>query len=903
MSASRLLTVMQVIFCFGAMALGADAPNLLKNPAFDAGPNGQIASWAVSGDSATVAQRLSVEKDAAGPCLRLACTRCDSRTPSSHAMLAQADVPLRKGRTYEFSAQVRASGIRGGVVSVAIRNTRDWSECGLTAEIAVSDRWTPYRKVFKATQDTTANSRLQIWFTEPGTLDLRDVRVSEYVEAAATFTDVTPAGSSRNLLRNGSFENGAFAWSSVGADTGWGNLASLHGTIEHGGAADGEAFLRIALGGEQTPELAFDYYQPIVHRELSPRAANVGWIAVEPGKPYTLSCQMRASEDGVPAVLGIIQQDPSGSPRQQRRNVNLTTSWAPYTFTFRPQMRYVFVTIGPELPQEKTVHVDLDCVQIEQGETATAFVAYAPIELALTTSMRGGISSAGEAAEVLVHVTNSADVAGEVALQLDAKDYYGQRLQLPALNLASEPKATVTRRIAIPADWRGYYEVTASVSEAKSQASVRLAIVPRREDRDTVCGINHAFADRELIELADGAGVSWYRDWSLKWQHIEPRQGDWHWEVSDQQIGRVLKENQRVLSLLPPFPSAEWNSEAPADLTNSGYPGVRIRQAWAPRDPQQLADFISAAVGRYKDRINVWEFLNEPIYTDYALPADSANRYGGRKYGPADYVNLLTLASRAMKAADPKCRVIGGLASGPRHMTRELIDAGILQQIDILNLHMYPGLRAPETFAPDMDELLAMMDAHGGRKPMWITEFSYYGTDRLPREPFTPTPSSWAENRLLADERQCADYTVRYFLIMLSHGVERIFIHSGASGQVNQTDLECAIFDYGGVPRKLYPALAVLTSVLGASPRSVGSGRIGDDGWCAAFETGKQSVVAVWATREIPAKFPDRNDVAWVDTVGRRLSTAPAQLATSPVYLLAPSGQAAKILAEFTGAP
>ena len=76
-----------------------------------------------------------------------------------------------------------------------------------------------------------------------------------------------------------------------------------------------------------------------------------------------------------------------------------------------------------------------------------------------------------------------------------------------------------------------------------------------------------------------------------------------------------------------------------------------------------------------------------------------------------------------MKGADPKCRVIGGLGGGPRQMTRELIDAGILGQIDILNLHMYPGLRAPETFVDEMDALLAMMDVHGGRKPIWITEF------------------------------------------------------------------------------------------------------------------------------------------------------------------------------------
>ena len=299
---------------------------------------------------------------------------------------------------------------------------------------------------------------------------------------------------------------------------------------------------------------------------------------------------------------------PAASLRQQHKNVNLTAAWAPYTFTFRPQARYVYVTIGPHLAEQRTCHVDVDCVQLEQAAAATSYVAHAPVELALTTASRGGISYAGDPVEVLVHLANSADVTTELAVQLEAKDFYGEMLQLPALKLVAPPKATVAGRVTIPADWRGYYEITARAAGLDSPASVRLAIVPKREVRDTVCGINHAFAAGELIGLADGAGVSWYRDWSLKWQHIEPKPGEWHWDVSDQQIGRVLKENERVLPLLPPFPSAEWNSEAPANLAGSGYPGVRLRQAWSPRDPTQLADFVAAAVGRYKDRINVWEF-------------------------------------------------------------------------------------------------------------------------------------------------------------------------------------------------------------------------------------------------------------------------------------------------------
>src|SRR5205085_9215524 len=138
---------------------------------------------------------------------------------------------------------------------------------------------------------------------------------------------------------------------------------------------------------------------------------------------------------------------------------------------------------------------------------------------------------------------------------------------------------------------------------------------------------------------------------------------------------------------------------------------------------------------------------------------------------------------------DPACKVMGGVASGPGHFTKELMNAGILPLIDILNLHIYPGMRAPEGYLAEMDALLRRMDAHGGRKPIWMTEFSYYGIDDPPRKPFVPG-GGWSEERLLS-ERDCPEYTVRFLAVMLSRGVEKVFLHSGASGAVNDPNYEC----------------------------------------------------------------------------------------------------------------
>ena len=506
----------------------------------------------------------------------------------------------------------------------------------------------------------------------------------------------------------------------------------------------------------------------------------------------------------------------------------------------------------------------------------------------------------GEAANLLVHLSNPGTQARTAEISFAVTDYEDRPLALPPVSVEMAAGSSIVREITLPADWRGYYHVKASarIGERTQAAEARLAIVPVRRSTDTVCGINHAFPTQRLVELASRAGVSWYRDWSLKWQHMEPKPGEMHWEVADEQMDRVLKDGLSVLPLLPPFPSAEWNSEAPATMPTAG-PGARIRQAWAPKDPQDLARYIGQAVDRYKDRIHVWEFLNEPLYTDYALPMDTANRYPGKNYAPGDYVKLLAIASEAMKSADPNCRVIGGLAGGPGQLTtNELIDAGMLEHLDILNVHMYPGLRRPETFVGEINGLLKRMEARGGRKPIWITEFSYYGTDVLPREPFTVSPNNWAEERLLASEKECAEFTARYFLLMLSRGVERIFIHSGASGSVNNENFECALFAQGGIPRKLLPVLAVMTDLLGSGPKPAGDKRLGESGWAVAFETEKDAVVALWATEKMDAKLPEIAGARWISAVGQELTEVPNALTTSPVYLVLPKGKAAEALAK-----
>ena len=94
-------------------------------------------------------------------------------------MLTQVGrVRLVKGRNYEFSCQLRAEGISGRSVSVAISDTRTWQNCGLQTSFPLNSEWKACRRVFRATQDVGPDGRLQIWFTETGTLFVAEVRIS-----------------------------------------------------------------------------------------------------------------------------------------------------------------------------------------------------------------------------------------------------------------------------------------------------------------------------------------------------------------------------------------------------------------------------------------------------------------------------------------------------------------------------------------------------------------------------------------------------------------------------------------------------------------------------------------------------------------------------------------------------
>ncbi|MEK7766564.1 MAG: glycosyl hydrolase, partial [bacterium] len=470
--------------------------------------------------------------------------------------------------------------------------------------------------------------------------------------------------------------------------------------------------------------------------------------------------------------------------------VTATGSWARYQLRLEPEFEDVFVAAGPDLRGSSLAAATLwlDGVQLERARDASAWAPREAVELGFESGRFGNVFAAGEPARVLVSAHASA--AGRVRVEGDVEDFFGNRLPQPPLDLALAPAGTATAAWTLALPGTGCFMLKARwrAGGVARERRLRLAVITPYRGADSPFGFNHAPVTAELCGALRAAGVVWARDWSLKWQDIEPRPGAFTFARSDPQIDRLAESGMRAICLLPPFPSANWSSEGPASATTEGYPGVRARMAYAPRDPALLARFIRTTAKHYAGRVRTWEFLNEPLFTDYALPAEG-HGIPGPGYTAADYVKLLRVASESLKAEDPGCVLVGGIAGGPDTFTREFLAADGLRWVDALNLHIYPGRRTPESFSAPLAEMRALMARHGGPKPIWITEYAYYGIDELPWTPHL-AGGDWAGSRLLRDERQAAEYAVRLAVLMLAQGAEKLFYHSGASGAVNDPGLE-----------------------------------------------------------------------------------------------------------------
>jgi len=190
-----------------------------------------------------------------------------------------------------------------------------------------------------------------------------------------------------------------------------------------------------------------------------------------------------------------------------------------------------------------------------------------------------------------------------------------------------------------------------------------------------------------------------------------------------------------------------------------------------PDNYEDYGDFVYAVVSRYRGRIRYYQIWNEPnIYPEW----------GDQPVDPEAYVELLKVAYRRAKEADPDCVVIAaGLAQtteqGPRNLSdlvylERMYAAGARGQFDIMGAMVYGLWTGPldRRTSPDRTnfsrvQLLREIMVRNGdaQVPIWATEV---GWNALPEDFSGPatygrvTQEKQAEYAVQAYERAAREW-------------------------------------------------------------------------------------------------------------------------------------------------
>ncbi len=805
---------------------------------------------------------------------------------NAHCMLTQEKgLPvLKKSKLYRLTFWAKQKEMKTGTASVAIRNSQKGGQCGLSVMFQVPEKqWKKYSYVFKPKQDCSVNSRLQFWFRETGVFWLDDVKLEEEVAESRKPGNILSVGDGKNLVPNSGFECGLDGWGSVTAEHlgSYGGLDELVGSIDMDKVFQDSKSMKIDLSIDAIPEYNFDHFFAVQKKIKDPLLANVGWIHVTKGKEYVLSAYLKAGRPGLIAEMGI--KNFLLKPFNLKKK-KLTTDWKRYFVKVKPESDYCFVVIGPDLNVSRRGKGTLwiDNIQFEQGSKVNDYEQAQPLEMGLHIEKPGNIFTHGESVQLLTSFWNVGAHSQHIKCDLELFDFYGNKIKSILLKKSVLPKVSLAEKINLGVLPTNFYSITATLSNSGavvSRKKIRMAVVPPRSSAKSMFGINHGYGKFNILKLANAGGIDWCRTWSLKWQEIEPEKGKINFFTSDKEINRLIQADMNILGLIP-LPSSEWSSSAPSAMEfNSSFRSQRVEMSYMPRRIDDFTGYVKIIVKHYKDHINYWQILNEPL--GYSLPRKKG-------YRAQDYVFLSKAAWHAVKETDPQGKVLVGFRGlGSKQLLdnfKEIFAEGILDFCDVITVHCYPELATPEQYEKPLKELNSLMEKYGSRKPIWITEFGYYADDDFAKLP----PTFNRPISPLKSEKEQAAYAVRFATMARANGVEKIFFHAGKTSRLNRDNLLGVFFEYGGEPRKIYPAIAVFSELLPSNSIFLKEIFLDDGIKSYLFKTKDDLVVVAWATDtdKAPQVALGNSNIQAYDFMADLIFSREIPLSSYPVYII-----------------
>jgi hypothetical protein len=214
---------------------------------------------------------------------------------------------------------------------------------------------------------------------------------------------------------------------------------------------------------------------------------------------------------------------------------------------------------------------------------------------------------------------------------------------------------------------------------------------------------------------------------AVYWSQCEPRPGKYDFAALDELVGLAADHGMRVMPAV--YGSPRWVA---ADTAHPPLGSASARRAWAV--------FLRQLVGRYghggtfwRDRqrrepVRIWQVWNEPNFVLFWRPRPS----------PRGYARLLQIASRAIRATDPRARIaLAGVApvgAGllPWEFLRRFYRVpGVKRDFDLAAVHPYATSVAKMSYQIRQARRV-MADAGDGSKPLLVSELGVASVGSIP---------------------------------------------------------------------------------------------------------------------------------------------------------------------------
>jgi len=826
----------------------ATADNLLANGGFEGeyDANGLAPGWKDNSYSSKgpieVAYARETENVRAGQaCQRITCTRIGFLTSErrGHAfhgavqMPALDNVPLRKGAVYRVRASLRAD--RPFPIEVLLRlRPEPWTRY-VAQTVIGRPEWRDVEYLFTSHVDD-AETAFFIRFEYMGTVWVDEASVEELT--AEQVAQITPPAAPGNLLHNGGFDLERANWS---GERGWNTPHDATFAVE---VLDGDPCLKASLPAGLKKAIVSDT------------------VPVAPGRPIRIACRIRAGEPTEVTFGAHYQAARAAMPAYCRVTEEVGPEWrtleAEGQVPFRPGQPHAFIYLLFTGPGPLWV----DDVVLRQDESDTSV----PIARAAIIPDRYPWGLYHDGDPVILRLLAAVPPGHTPTLRWRLEDYEGEVVRSGRLQPDEGRTHSPIDVSGLP---RGYYHAFLEWQDGGRDGlnESTFCALPPAERTSAAEGSPfgaHFQVSPHNTDLMKAVGARWARLWPpdfTLWKIVEPEQGQREWR--DAEVRRLVDEGFLIVGMLESPPSwAKW-----------GEPGYW--EAWE--------GYVADVVDHYKDRIQVWEVQNEPNLRWWMDTAEGTRR--------ADlHVETLQHSYPVIKRVDPTATVMGCCVAGdfsegtdPFMFTKEIIERGALDLMDVLSFHYYhshahplPMDEEPDSIAASTARMKQIMRAAGRELPIVNSEGGTYN----PAPVITYRPCA-PDNYDPIPGQEVARLLVRQYVAQWAAGVERFFYYNCFISGTPAARAWDSFVEGDGQPRPAVAAYAALTWLLDGAIFDH-TDHPSDDLWLHYFTTARGPLVVAWTRTGTTAEHTFATASRAWDIMGREVELEGNRLILTP---------------------